>query len=403
MDVQSSPAAVPAWQECLASVQVRVRRPEGREALARSTTGLLTERPHTNGATLAQAVPGTRAQRVQEFLTNMPGDAADRHRQRVQQLLAEATTGDGVLVCDETGFPTQGMALVGVARQDAGPLGQVGHGQVAVTCCDTDPRATWPVAVRLYLPHAWAQDPARRQQARVPAEVPLQTTPEIALARREHARAWGVPQRCVVADADEGDHPNVLMGLEARQAPYVVAGRTDVPVRRGHLASTPGWRAAERRQSVPRWPWRTMRWRRGTQGWWRQKLVAGRGWRVTTDGHRHAGGLVGERAPQGPPEERTSCWSHLPHDTPLETLAGYAHRRQAIEPCHEEATGALGWDQDQGRVWLGCHRHAVTVLLASSVLVWLEQRHRHTRQGRRRDPVPPSAGPPAQNAAGGAS
>jgi SRSO17 transposase len=169
------------------------------------------------------------------------------------------------------------------------------------------------------------------------------------------------------------------------------------------MASTPVWRADERLHSVPRWQWRTIRWRRGTKGGWRQKCVAGRGWRVTTDGHRHEGGLVGGRAPPGQPEERTYFWSHLPQETPLETLAGYAHRRQAIEPYHEEATGEWGWDQDQGRVWLGLHRHAVTVMLAYSFLIWLEQRHRHTRQGRRRDPFPPSAGQPAQNAAGGAS
>ena len=63
MDVQTSPAALPEWQECLASVQVRFRRPEGREALERPTTGLLTERPQKNGETIAQAVPGTSAQR----------------------------------------------------------------------------------------------------------------------------------------------------------------------------------------------------------------------------------------------------------------------------------------------------------------------------------------------------
>jgi hypothetical protein len=135
----------------------------------------------------------------------------------------------------------------------------------------------------------------------------------------------------------------------------------------------------------------------------RQKCVAVRGWRVTTDGHRHEGWLVGERAPQGQPEERKYCWSNLPHDTPLETLAGYAHRRHAIEQFQEEANGELGWDQYQGRLWLGFHRHAVTVLLAYSVLVGRAQRHRHPRPGRRRDPVPPAAGPPAQNAAGGAS
>jgi SRSO17 transposase len=393
MDVHASPAALPELHAFLGGFQVRFRRPEGREALERYTTGLLTELPHKNGDTIAQAVPGTSAQRLQEFLTNMQWDEEDLNRQRVQQMIAEATTGDGVLVFDDTGFPKQGSASVGVARQYSGTLGKVGNCQIAVTCCYTDARATWPVAVRLYLPKAWADDPERRQQARVPAEIPFQTKPEIALALLDQARAWGVPHRCVVADADYGDNPNLLAGLEARQEPYVVAVRTDFQVRVGQALTSPVWRADELLQSVPRWQWRTVRWRRGTKGWLRKKFVAVRGWRVTSDGQCHEGWLVGERVTQGQPEERKYFWSNLPPETPLDALAGLAHRRQAIEQFHEEAKGELGWDQYQGRLWPGFHRHAVTVMLAYSFLVWLERRQgsSHTRQGRQRDPFPPSA------------
>jgi SRSO17 transposase len=58
------------------------------------------------------------------------------------------------------------------------------------------------VAVRLSLPKTWAYAPQRRQQARVPEEIPFRPTPEMALMLLEQARAWGVPPRCVVADAD---------------------------------------------------------------------------------------------------------------------------------------------------------------------------------------------------------
>jgi len=322
MDVHARPAELPEVQACLGAFQVRFRRPEGREALARDTTGLRTERPNTHGDTMAQAVPGTRAQRWQECLTHRPWDEADLNRQRVQQLLAEATQGEGVLVCDETGFPKPGTATVGVARQYAGTLGNVGHCQVAVTCCDSDPQATWPVAVRVYVPQTWADDPERRQQARVPTEISLQTKPEIARQRLDQARTWGGPHRCVVADADDGDHPNVLRGLEARHERSVGAVRTDFPVCVGGAATSPVWRADDLLQTVPRWPWRTIRWRRGTNGWRRKKFGAVRGWRVTRDGHRHEGWRVGERATQGPPEERQSCWSHLSPETPLDARAG---------------------------------------------------------------------------------
>jgi SRSO17 transposase len=86
--------------------------------LERYTTGLLTELPNKNGETIAQAAPGTSAQRLQEFLTNMPWDEEDLNRWRVQKMIADATTGDGVLVFDDTGFPKQGRASVGVAQQE---------------------------------------------------------------------------------------------------------------------------------------------------------------------------------------------------------------------------------------------------------------------------------------------
>jgi SRSO17 transposase len=146
----------------------------------------------------------------------------------------------------------------------------------------------------------------------------------------------------------------------------------------GRAARSPVLRGEELIQTVPRWQWRTIRWRQGTKGWVRQKFVAVRCWRVTADGQRHVGWLVGERATRGQPEERKSHWSNLPAETTLAELAGYAHRRHAIEPFHEEAKGELGWDHYQGRLWPGFHRHAVTVLLAYSVLVWLELRQRRS-------------------------
>jgi SRSO17 transposase len=266
MDVHASPVELPEWPEFLGAFQVRLRRPAGRQARERYTTGLLTERPNQHGDTLAQAVPGSSEQRLQEVLTNRPWDAEALNQQRVRKMIAEATRGAGVLVFDDTGFPKQGTASVGVERQYSGTLGKVGNGQIAVPCGYTDRQATWPVAVRLSLPKTWAQDHARRQQTRVPAEIPFQTTPEMALTLLDQARAWGVPHRCVVADADAGDNPHVLAGLEVWQESYVVAVRTDFQMCVGPAATRPVWRADQRLQTVPRWPWRMVRWRHGTTG-----------------------------------------------------------------------------------------------------------------------------------------
>jgi SRSO17 transposase len=405
MDVQARPDALPEVQEVLGSCQGRVQRPEGTEALERYRTGLLTELPHKNCETIARAVPGTSEQRRQAFLTNLQGDDEDLTRQRGHKTMAEAALGDGGLVLEEPGFPTQGKAAVGVARQDAGTLGQVGNCQLAGTWCDPEPQATWPVAVRWSLPKAWAAEPDRRGKARLPDAGPVQTTPEIALTRRDQARAWRVPHRCVVAAADDGDHPHCLAGLEARQARDVVGVRADCRVSPQRQRGRPAQRAAQRLQAVPRWQWRTIRGRHGSQGWRRQQCIAVRGWRLTSDGQRHVGWLVGERATRGQPEERQDHWRNRPVAAPLEALAGDAHWRSAVEPFHAEAPGEWGWEQYQGRLWPGFHRHAVTVLRAYSVLGWLELRQRRgpRGRGRPRDPLSPSPGPAAAHAAGGPS
>jgi len=405
MDIHASPAPLPELEAFLSTFQVRFRRPEGEAALERYLTGLLTELPNKNCDTLAEAVPGTSKQRLQEFLTNMPWDEPDLNRQRVEKLIAEATVGNGVLIFDDTGFAKQGKASVGVARQYSGTLGKVGNCQVAVTCCYSDPQASWPVAVRLYLPQDWTDAPERLRRARVPAEVTFQTKPQIALALLDQARTWGVPHRCVVADADYGDNPNFLAGLEARRARYVVAVRADFQVRPKRGSAPPTQRADQVLAALPRHQWRTIRWRHGTKGWLRKKFVAVRAWRITTEGQAHIGWLLGERAARGQPEEHKYYWSNLPASATLEELVDYAHRRHAIEQFHEEAKEELGWAQYQGRLWPGFHRHAVTVMLAVSFLLWweLRQRHNHPNRGRPRDPFSPSAGSLAARAASRAS
>ena len=90
---------------------------------------------------------------------------------------------------------------------------------------------------------------------------------------------------------------------------------------------------------------------------------------MTSSGRRRAGWLIGEDASDG---KRRYYWSNFGADVPLERMVEYAHRRHWVEQYHEEAKGLLGWDQYQGRLWPGFHRHAVSVMLAYSFLVWQE-------------------------------
>src|SRR5215472_9444878 len=223
---------MPALDEFLRPFHVHFARSEATRALERYLTGMLTEHPNKNCDTLAQVVPGTTEQSLQGLLTAMRWDEDDLNRQRVQGLLALPTEGDAALVFDDTGFAKQGNSSVGVARQYSGTLGKVGNCQVTVNCHYAERTLAWPVATRLYLPKEWAVDEARRKQAHVPDAVRFQTKAELALALLDEAKACGVQHTCVTCDADYGDNPHFLNGLEERHKRYVAAVRKDFKVAR---------------------------------------------------------------------------------------------------------------------------------------------------------------------------
>jgi SRSO17 transposase len=292
---------------------------------------------------------------------------------------------------------------VGAARQYSGTLGKVGNCQVTVNCHYAERTIAWPVATRLYLPKEWTDDPERLKRAKVPKEITFQTKPQIALGLLDQADQWGVPYACVVADADYGDNPNFLAGLENRHKRYVAAVRKDFQVAlTSHGPAQPA--EAVLAALSPR-RWQTIRWREGRKGWLKARFTALRCWRVTSEGTRRPGWLIGERPARGEQGKRKYHWSNFSAAAALEEMVEYAHRRFGVEQFHEESKGLLGWDQYQGRLWTGFHRNSVLVMLAYSFLVKQEwqQRQQVSRRGRPRRPFSPSARPPARVAAGGAS
>jgi SRSO17 transposase len=384
---------MPALDEFLRPFRVHFARSEAAHALERYLTGMLTEHPNKNCDTLAQVVPGTSEQSLQGLLTNMLWDEDDLNRQRVRVMLDLPTEGDAALVFDDTGFAKQGQASVGVARQYSGTLGKVGNCQLSVNCHYVERTLAWPVATRLYLPKEWAFDQARRDKAKVPHEATFSTKPRIALDLLDQADAMGVPYAVVVADADYGDNPNFLAGLEERNKSYVVAVRRDFKV--ALSADGPAVPAEAVLAQQPGRAWRTIRWREGSRGWLKGRFCAVRCWRAPSEGAaRVPGWLIGERTSAG---ERKYHFSNFAEEASLEEMVEYAHRRYGVEKFHEEAKGLLGWDQYQGRLWSGFHRHSVLVMLAYSFLVTQEykQRQEVARRGRPRGDFSPSARPSA--------
>jgi SRSO17 transposase len=381
---QAPRAPLPELAEFLAPLRVQFTQGPSAETLRQYVTGLLSEAPLKNCDTLAGIVPETNEQQFNHLLTEMVWDEVALNRQRIAQMQTLPSEGDGVLIFDDTGFEKKGRQSVGVARQYTGTAGKITNCQVVVNCHYAERTLAWPVATRLYLPEEWASDAARRQQAHVPAAVSFQTKAEIALALLDEATAGGVGHACVTGDADYGDNPNFLNGLEARGERYVVAVRANFSVTLGRSPSSPVGRADAVLLGQPRQAWRTLAWSEGTKGWWRAKCLALRCWRVDGDGTRHVGWLLGQRPGRDQSGDWKYFWSNFPATTPLAVTIEYAHRRHWVEQYHEEAKTELGWDQYQGRRWDGFHRHAITVMLSYSFLVWLEARERDYCSGRGR-------------------
>ena len=409
---KASPDVLPELAAFLAPFGPLFHYRQSRESAERYLTGLLTDLPRKNAQTIAAAVAGTSTERLQHLLTDAPWDPLALDAARVRWLAARSPAG-GVLLLDDTGLPKQGKTSVGVARQYSGTLGKVGNCQVVVSAeyVADDPTSGrplhWPVSAQLYLPPAWAEDPARRAPAQVPAAETGATKLERALGLIDRARAWGVPFAVVVADAGYGDQPPFLQGLEERHLPSVCGVESTFGVRRPEEVRVAAQAAAQalaapssarRGRGRPQQPrpaplysaetllaqlpeeaWQVVTWREGSKGVLAKQVVALRVHRATGGAHLPItdarvttgpeGWLLGERPRPGETGERKWYFSTLPATTPLQRLVELAHARWAIEQFYEDAKGECGLDDYQGRSWDGLHRHLALVMLAYSFLV----------------------------------
>jgi hypothetical protein len=88
--------------------------------------------------------------------------------------------------------------------------------------------ASLPIAFRLYLPEDWAADPVRRARAGVPEDVVFKTKPQIALDQIRAARAEGVPEGVMLADAGYGINTAFRAALTRMGLTYVVGVQSSV-------------------------------------------------------------------------------------------------------------------------------------------------------------------------------
>jgi len=94
--------------------------------------GLLSNVEHKNIASIAYRFGQSRLP-LQSFIGGDAWDDAPLRKELQGHIRRHLGQGDGVLVCDPSGFPKSGRESVGVARQWCGRLGTVENCQVAIS------------------------------------------------------------------------------------------------------------------------------------------------------------------------------------------------------------------------------------------------------------------------------
>ena len=349
--------------------------------------GLLLDGERKSIEPLAARVPDGNVQALQQLVGQSPWEWLPVWERLAQRMTAELVP-DPAWVVDDTGFPKQGAHSVGVARQYSGTLGKVGNCQVAVSLHHVGEHGHAVLGWRLYLPECWTTDPARRQAAGIPDAVGFQPKWQLGLDLIDHARAWGLADRIVVADAGYGDATEFRDGLAARHLAYVVGiaatvgvwtrppkavvppygGRGQPPTRYAYGTQRP---VSAQAAVATATGWKTIRWRHGTTGWLTSRFLALRvqpshGF-VQGDPPHKAVWLLAE-GPEAEPAPTKYWLGDLPPSTTLRRLVRVAKCRWAIEQDYQQLKDELGLDHYEGRGWIGWHHHLTLVMLAHAFL-----------------------------------
>ena len=111
-----------------------------------------------------------------------------------------------VLIIDDTTFVKQGRHSVGVARQYCGALGERANCQTVVSLTLARGEVPVALALRLYVPEAWAADPTRCRKGR-------RSIPPTCAWRRRRSPPTGRPQRHPVPSAPRVPAEAVIAAL----------------------------------------------------------------------------------------------------------------------------------------------------------------------------------------------
>jgi SRSO17 transposase len=292
------------------------------------------------------------------------------------------------IIVDDTGIPKKGTESVGVAHQYCGALGKQANSQCLVSLTLARNEVFVPIALRLYLPQAWATDRARCKRVRVPATIGYRPKWQIALDELDRVRAAGVRFGCVLADAGYGMCGDFRRGLSERGFAWAVGILStqnmyaqDIkvtmprPKRTGRPRihpKTSGTACSAERFIQEHATFRRVVWRKGTKGPLggdfaivRVRPADGDQTRTAVHLPGDSAWLVCERLRNG---DRKYYLVNLPLSASPKSIVAALKARWACEQGHQQMKEELGLDHFEGRSWLGLHHHALLTMIAFAFL-----------------------------------
>ncbi|MFN0022645.1 MAG: IS701 family transposase, partial [Parvularculaceae bacterium] len=401
MDEDLSEARFEAYVEALVSV---IGHADRARPMRDYCAGLLLSVERKSVEPMAAALSPERTAAKHQSLLHFVGQAGwsdEKVLAKTRALVLPAMTQRSPIrawIVDDTAFPKKGKHSVGVAHQYCGQLGKQENCQVAVTLSIANDAASLPVAHRLYLPESWASDPERRRRAGVPSDVAFRTKPQIALDQIRAARAAGVPDGAVLADAAYGNDHGFRSGVTAQGLTYVMGilsttsiwppgdgpvekkawtgrGRPTSRLRRddGHRPQSVKALA----MSVPARAYKKVTWREGTNETLSSRFAALRVRPARRDHERtepHAVEWLLIEWPKGDKEPAKYWFSTLPETMPLKDLVDLAKLRWRIERDYQYLKQGRSYTIDglghyEGRSWRGFHHHATLSIAAYGFLI----------------------------------
>src|SRR3954453_15661044 len=217
-------------EEFAAEMFAPLVRRDQRDKGATYLRGLLLDGRRKSMQPMAERL-GVDHQGLQQFVSSSTW-AVEEVRERLARRAVEVIA-PAAWVVDDTGFPKDGTASPGVARQYSGSLGKVGNCQIGVSISAVTDAASCPLSWRLFVPERWddtcAASPEaaavirdRRARAGIPAEAGHREKRRLALDMLDELAGWGLAPPVVVAHAGYGTIAAFRDGLTARGRAWVV-------------------------------------------------------------------------------------------------------------------------------------------------------------------------------------